>query len=471
VPVSVTEAFRIRKKKFAATGALDALLDMDSRLFIDPHLLAAAKTPELEGAHETFRNHFRRLLKVLRLCPPIPDDGVLWRTAHRLLEFPEVSGICIGYGKDTIAGNGIGYELRSQVLATAKTIVDAGIADPELFEILGLFEEGIGADRISDMTAKVIRHHLYEYSQRVFRDLDIKRTESIEGKYSLPRNPEQNRRTPVILVPLEILRPLPMALDWGDADEILYANAALRAKVNELIGNTWKRAARLPKDDLKGILLENPDLLKDVLRQYKEKPAAQHDFETSPLGAAILYSLAAQWVKDEPLDLELRKKTGAEVHDICLAICKKFTSYLELHATKLLYKPNGLPHREEVAQLLFYLVADAYCEANDLDLSPESDAGRGPVDFKISNGYRTRVNIETKLSSNKKLLHGYETQLAEYNRAEDAYAAIYVVIDVGTGGKWLENLTALRNRLAEGGKQVPDIIVIDGKLKPSASKM
>ena len=66
---------------------------------------------------------------------------------------------------------------------------------------------------------------------------------------------------------------------------------------------------------------------------------------------------------------------------------------------------------------------------------------------------------------------GYETQLAEYNKAEDAHAAVFVVIDVGTGGKWLENLNKLRNDLAEGGKMVPDIIIVDGKRKPPASKM
>ena len=44
------------------------------------------------------------------------------------------------------------------------------------------------------------------------------------------------------------------------------------------------------------------------------------------------------------------------------------------------------PRHERFAQLLFYAIAAAYCEANDIDVSPESDAGAGPVDFKLSSG-------------------------------------------------------------------------------------
>ena len=37
-----------------------------------------------------------------------------------------------------------------------------------------------------------------------------------------------------------------------------------------------------------------------------------------------------------------------------------------------------------IAQLAFFGLRHAYCEANDLDISPEPDAGVGPMDFKIS---------------------------------------------------------------------------------------
>jgi hypothetical protein len=78
-----------------------------------------------------------------------------------------------------------------------------------------------------------------------------------------------------------------------------------------------------------------------------------------------------------------------------------------------------------------------------------------------------------RLSSrpNKKLLQGFKTQLDEYNKAEGAYASFFVVIDVGTGGPWLDNLMKARNDAKQVSKKVPEVIVVDGKPKPSASKM
>ena len=117
------------------------------------------------------------------------------------------------------------------------------------------------------------------------------------------------------------------------------------------------------------------------------------------------------------------------------------------------------------------MVADAYCEANNLDLSRESNAGRGPVDFKVAGGYKARVLAEIKLSSNTKLVHGFERQVDEYTQAESAQRAVFVVIDVGYGGNWQKRLTAAINK-ARGtkGKRAPEVVVIDGTPKRSASK-
>ncbi|MGH9424975.1 MAG: hypothetical protein ACRD2L_01520, partial [Terriglobia bacterium] len=387
MPDSITEVFGIDKEHFDATGALDALLDVDTGLFVDPHLLDAVNIPELQGAHDTFREHFAKLLKVLRRSKQKGDP--FWREADRLLDFPEVRGLCIGYGRETTAGSGMGDELRGRLLETAKAIVDAGIDDPEVFELIGLLEEGVGADRVSDMTARVIRKHLYAYSQRVFAELGVEGVETVVVEdYHLPKNPYSGK--PVILAPKEILRPLPIAHDWGDVDIVCAENESLRRAVNAVIGETWRDATqKVHKRDLRQLLLEHPDLLKDLLAQYKGKARAKHDFYANPEGEAILHEIAVELVQQHPLTLVLSKApTGQEVLKVVWAICDKFREDIEDHnGAKLLYRPNGQPQHEEFAQILFYMVADAYCEANNLDLSRESNAGRGPVDFKVAGGY------------------------------------------------------------------------------------
>jgi hypothetical protein len=239
MPHSVTEVCGIDKGRFDETGALNILLDVDTRLFIDPHLLDTVDAPELQGAHDTFRGHFAKLLKVLGGSKE-PGDP-FWRAADRLLEFPEVSGLCIGYGRETTAGSGMGDELRARLLGTAKAIIDAGIEDPEIFELIGLLEEGVGADRVSDMTARVIRRHLYAYTERVFAQVGVERGETVDVEgHRLPRNPYSGK--PIILVPKDILRPLPIAHDWSDVDAVCATNEQLRQAVNAVIGNTWREA-------------------------------------------------------------------------------------------------------------------------------------------------------------------------------------------------------------------------------------
>jgi hypothetical protein len=75
---------------------------------------------------------------------------------------------------------------------------------------------------------------------------------------------------------------------------------------------------------------------------------------------------------------------------------------------------KGKRRNEKSVQRIFFAVADSYCKANNLDISPEVDVGTGQIDFKFSSGYETRLLVEVKLSDNPKLVAGYEKQLEIY---------------------------------------------------------
>lgn len=81
------------------------------------------------------------------------------------------------------------------------------------------------------------------------------------------------------------------------------------------------------------------------------------------------------------------------------------------------------------------MVALSYCEANNLDITPEAETGRGPVDFKFSNALDGRILVEIRLSKNGQLVTGYTKQLDIYNAAEKSFDSRYLVIDVGSMGK------------------------------------
>ena len=132
---------------------------------------------------------------------------------------------------------------------------------------------------------------------------------------------------------------------------------------------------------------------------------------------------------------------------------------------------DGKPRAEKAAQRLFFVVAHAFCRANDLDLTPEADTGNGPVDFKLSSGFSRRVLVEIKLSTNGKLVAGYTRQLEAYATAEDAAAAYYLIVDVGQMGEKLEKLLTEKNLLAKAGQPARPIIVVDATRRLSASKL
>lgn len=473
---SISAYLDIPARDFAATGAFDAVLEVDSKLFIDPHLLRFTTAPELANSYQKMLDHFSKVIKLLAHSTRRGDKS--WQEAEKLLRFNEVKGLCIGYSSASTSGSGMGAGFRRQLLQTAKTIVNAGIQDPEFFELLGLFEEGVGADRISDMVARIIIDDLLIYSQRTLTELGVEDRLTTwtygDNSYQLARNPYNN--WPIILIPMDILRDLPMAYGLSDVGDVVEFNERLRARLNQLLGISWKEAKKLTKGKVRTVLLGEPDILRQLIAEYRGLPARPYNFENDPAGQFIWFQKAREYAEQYPLDLRLLPFPSADdVLTVVHRICEQFKQLIELNGLHtLLYRDDACtePKREEAAQRLFFGIADAYCQSNNLDLSPEVNSGRGQVDFKISRGYNSRVLVETKLTSNPRLQHGYETQLTEYQKAEKTHHAIFLVIDVGgyTKPRYKAFLKAV-----EASKQVdqrvPDVIIVDAVRKPSASKM
>jgi hypothetical protein len=473
LPISVSQFVKVSAKKFDQTGAFDAILDVDSRLFIDPHLLPASKAPELSTSYSKVKDRFTHILKLLEKSRV--ENDPFWRAAFGLFHFPELEGLCIGYSADGTRGSGMGPGLRKRILRTAKLIVDEGVKDTEIFELVGLFENDIGPDRISDMVGRIVIEDLQKYTERILKSLKVKTSKIAGSPYQSIRNPYN--RKPLILVPSDILRDLPIANDWSDIDYVCQFNEALRKRVNAFIGDTWKKATRAArKSDLRFVLLSEPDVLRDLIKLYKKKPATVYDYNNDPSGEFIWFRASRQATQQFPLKIKLPKTpTATDVETTVKTICEKFRDLIENNAlSSLLYNDStGKPKKEEAAQKLFYGIADSYCEANNLDLSREANAGRGPVDFKVSKGYKGRVVVEAKLTSNPQLLHGFEVQIEEYQKAEKTKTAIYLVIDVSKSRATRNRITKLKALIRTSkasGKRMPEVIFVDGLRKLSASK-
>ena len=240
-PVLFSEHFGIDPKKLVRLGIFDPILNADTKLFIDPLLLRHShyKVISKSGVAD-FEAYFAKIIRLLQ-ASTIPGD-VAWRNAERLFRFDEPQETCLGYGDRTIHGSAIGPTLRLKLMKTAKEIIDLGVSDPELFALLGLLEDGIGADRISDITTHTIRPALIRFNTALLPELRIATEEFQYGdeRVALVRNPfEAESRKAVLLVPTDILRELPIAHDWSDVADAAAKNARLRDRVNQRIGNIW----------------------------------------------------------------------------------------------------------------------------------------------------------------------------------------------------------------------------------------
>ncbi|SFZ77491.1 hypothetical protein [Chitinimonas taiwanensis] len=457
-------------KLFEESGALDPILGVDTRLFIDPSLLRHTTVPELAESREKVSEHFANVIRLVRNISR--EDDVFWRRADKLLQFPEVQGLCIGYSSKGVAGKGTGPLKRKRLLSTITQIVRAGNEDAAIFELVGAFEEGVGPDLISDMIAKIIMADLVLFTQRVCSDLGIpmEMTHYSKGLQpdDLPLNP--NTKKPIILIPKQILRDLPVAETFADIDWITQHNEAVREELNKIIvGSIRSLTPAERKDRVKHAFIDHPELLKQVIAAYEQEGANFYDFNDDRAGETVWYRASKKLPRQLNLKLSLPiKPTSDDVYAVVEKICLHFKKLIEDNQLcKLLYDKNGQRKHESAAQLLFFGVAAAYCEANDLDLSPESDGGRGPVDFKISSGFSGKVLVEIKLTSNLQLAHGFEKQLPIYQKAESAYKGIYLVIqnDGISDGRW----QAFRELVMSSGKRAPTVIVANGVPKPSAS--
>lgn len=337
----------------------------------------------------------------------------------------------------------------------------------------------MGPDLISDMIGNIILGDFLQYSIRVFEELSAPSERIMEHRYKeqsflLPTYIENNKKTPIVLVPRNILKPLPIMTSWDDIDSVSQINEEVRRQMNLIIGTEWKKASTTEKkQSLKKILLEHPDLFQSLIDDYRKAPPEIYDFLEDPAGFIRWVEAAHDYINKYPLELNSNNIASAdEVLKLVFQICNKFKQLIKHNGlSKELYnEETGKPRREETSQKLLFAVADSYCEANNIDLTRESDAGRGPVDFKFSSGYTSRVLIELKLSKNG-LMKGYTKQLEVYKKSERTEHAVFLVVIVTDNIKKVEQLKEYVGNLKKNEGTCPELVVIDGRIKPSASKV
>lgn len=146
---------------------VDIDLDLDFALYIDPAGFVDPRDEFAQACQDELRDFFEAVLAAI-------VRGDVAKGAELLEGLREPNETHLGISQGPPAGRGIGKIQAQQVLDSlvaspaAKTGMLSDLTDT------ALFIEGIGADKVSDMTTNIIRRHLIAYTQQQFEFLGIK---------------------------------------------------------------------------------------------------------------------------------------------------------------------------------------------------------------------------------------------------------------------------------------------------------
>jgi len=185
-------------------------------------------------------------------------------------------------------------------------------------------------------------------------------------------------------------------------------NEIIRREINEIIGEEWyEMVTSSKKRVIKRELFMKPDILRNFLKDYKSLSVSSYDFEKDNVVDQIIAKVAGELLTKYPLYITKKLDNSLMVVEL---ICNKFKNLMENNKVSELLYVDEKPRPEKIVQRASFCVVESYCSAYNLDVSLESDAGRGPVDFKMSRGMDKTI-IEIKLTTNTKLAHGYKKQV------------------------------------------------------------
>ncbi|EJL6400364.1 hypothetical protein NMR73_003359, partial [Vibrio navarrensis] len=440
-PLLFSAHFHIDEIKLHDAGLIDPFLNVDTQLFIDPVLLKKSRFEEIsKNGYTHFCHHFSNYVRLLTISEKEGDAA--WKAARNLLDLREPAQTGLGYGGSSRSGSSRPDDIKEKMMRTAKEIVDLGAKDPEMVSLMGFFEENVGPDTISDFTTRVILDSLAIVTQKFCSEHNIPTQPSnISNGIELP----VYKGAFVVLVPQDIVRDLPIANDWSDIESAVLQNKEIRDRVNKYLANIARPTVTQRKAALRDAALGSSDTFQHFLDSIKEN-ADNYNVNEDALGyyklRQILRGDQTQYIfKDIPNIYQ----SPDNLKKLVLLTIAHFKHHVENGNLWEELWIDDKPKKERAAQLMYFAIADCFCSANNVDVSPEANMGGGPIDFKFSIGYKAKVLVEMKRSTGT-VKHGYETQLEIYKDASKTNYGIFVVMNYGDLGKKLKQINDIRER-------------------------
>lgn len=201
----------------------------DLPLYLDPFLLWKSDSAEYRHLHADLLGFVEEIRKHA-------VDGQATRARVLLSEVSEPVELGLGYAAGTKRGSALGPGTIDGIVRAFQQVPQFQTAGLDHLEVLALLVPGIAEDRISDLTASVLKRWLSEFtehrcdawgvptSRRRLLGWDAAALDWRPFDARLPDNPADG--SPVMLAPLNLLRRLPW-INYGDYYRTAYAPLVL----------------------------------------------------------------------------------------------------------------------------------------------------------------------------------------------------------------------------------------------------
>lgn len=457
----------------------DTLMTTDTRLYVDPFRVYADPGPSWTGSHDHLLAFFSMVMTYVAEAKN-NDKHPAWQKAKNLLLFPEPQEFCLGMAVGSPKGAGSGPGLQEDMLVGAKAAVNLGMQDLEHMEMLVLFSGGIGVDRISDMVCNVLKSYFIRYTQAVCKkhgvptkkfkirhsSWDESHGRWVDGHHDLPANPFFPTIA-VILTPERFLREIP-TVDPSEFWNYAWVNEGeqLRGDFNYDLGKNVPAAKRAQ------MARQHPEIVKAYLSSLEKAPPPAYDVTNDPHWLVKWWEAGQELALKAPLSLQ--PQGPADFPAFVESILAAFSQNLENGNGWTLLWDGNRPRSEKIVQAFFHSTVVHYCRANKVVISPESNAGRGPVDFKFNADWSRQALVEMKLTNNSSYWNGLQEQLVQYLKSEETNLGYFVSVgftDADFTKERMNRVVTVAARVStEVGRDVRAMF-IDARKKQSASKL
>lgn len=356
--------------------------------------------------------------------------------------FPEPKEFSLGLALGSPDGAGTGRDFAKKIAQTLDLVRKENAKHLASIAGFALFCNGIGMDRTSDILCNILKSRFITYTQKISArqhiptktvmvknaSWDRRRRRWNDAWLNLPTSPLANGA--ILLAPQRFLKEIPRVTpdgfwNWAEVN----ASQELRDDLNFDLSNSLTKSEKIIA--ARTVATSRPNLAFNYLENIKAESHQGYDVEADPQGLvswfedgqsahALSPGKARATVPSSPTDFNIWVQNLIDDFKYVVE---------ETDAWQLLWNEDRTSHRkEQIAQAVAGIMWRAECKASNVDISKEVNMGRGPVDFKFSQGWNRRALIEVKFIESSHFFTGASRQLPQYLVTEQIDCGFYLAI-------------------------------------------